>query len=57
MSGYDFHPEVEKDFAEIWDFIAAESPAAPDQVIADILEAIEALVPFPHRGYCRPDLT
>jgi hypothetical protein len=21
MTGYDFHPEVENDFAEIWDFI------------------------------------
>jgi plasmid stabilization system protein ParE len=57
MTGYDFHPEVETDFAEIWDFIAERSPAAADKVIADILDTIEALVPFPHRGHRRPDLT
>jgi toxin ParE1/3/4 len=57
MTGYDFHPEVENDFAEIWDFIAEDSPAAADKLIADILDTIEALVPFPHRGYRRPDLT
>ncbi|MGA2134099.1 MAG: type II toxin-antitoxin system RelE/ParE family toxin [Bryobacteraceae bacterium] len=53
MTGYDFHPAVENDFAEIWDFIAEESPAAADKVIA----TIEDLVPFPHQGYRRPDLT
>jgi hypothetical protein len=26
MTGYNFHPEVENDFAEIWDFIAEDSP-------------------------------
>jgi plasmid stabilization system protein ParE len=26
-------------------------------VISDILDTIEKLVPFPHRGYRRPDLT
>lgn len=57
MTGYDFHPEVQNDFAEIWDFIAEDSPAAADKVIADILDTIEALAPFPHRGYRRPDLT
>ncbi len=57
MTGYDFHPEVEHDFAEIWDFIAEDSPAAADNVIADILDTIENLVPFPHQGYRRPDLT
>ena len=48
MTTYDFHPEVEHDFAEILDFIAKDSPAAADMVIADILDTIEALVPFPH---------
>jgi plasmid stabilization system protein ParE len=41
MTGYDFHPEVENDFAEIWDFIAGDSPATVDKVIADILDTIE----------------
>jgi plasmid stabilization system protein ParE len=31
-------------------------PAA-DRVIAEILGAIRALVPFPNRGHMRPDLT
>ena len=57
MTRCDFHPEVENDFAEIWDFIADDSPAAADKVIADILDAIETLAPFPHQGYRRPDLT
>jgi plasmid stabilization system protein ParE len=57
MTGYEFHPEVENDFAEIWDFIAEDSPTKADEVIADIIATIEGLVPFPHRGYHRPDLT
>ncbi len=36
MTGYNFHPEVENDFAEIWDFIAEDSPNAADRVIADM---------------------
>jgi plasmid stabilization system protein ParE len=57
MTGYDFHPDVENDFAEVWDFIAEDSPAAADKVIADIIDTIETLVPFPHQGYRRPDIT
>jgi toxin ParE1/3/4 len=57
MTGYDFHPEAADDLEQIWDFIAADSPRAADRVVADILAAIEALVPFPYGGYCRPDLT
>ncbi|MGB7590638.1 MAG: type II toxin-antitoxin system RelE/ParE family toxin, partial [Terriglobia bacterium] len=30
---------------------------AADKVIADILASIDALVPFPHQGHKRPDLT
>jgi plasmid stabilization system protein ParE len=45
---------VENDFAEIWDLIAEDSPATADKLIADILDTIEALVPFPHQGYRRP---
>jgi len=28
MTGYDFHPEAELDFVELWDYIAAGNPAA-----------------------------
>jgi plasmid stabilization system protein ParE len=57
MSGYDFHPEAAVDLDEIWDFIAEGNLDAADKVIADILASIDALVPFPHQGHKRPDLT
>ena len=54
---YDFHPEVRLDLDEIWEFIRADSLDAADRLIAEILAAIDALVPFPGRGHRRPDLT
>jgi plasmid stabilization system protein ParE len=57
MTGYDFHPEAAVDLDEIWDFIAEDNLDAADKVIADILASIDALVPFPHQGHNRPDLT
>lgn len=57
MTGYDFHPEASADLDEIWEFIAADSLDAADRVIEEILGAIEVLVPFPHQGHRRPDLT
>ena len=57
MNTYDFHPEVRRDLDEIWDFIAADNPAAADRLITEIVDAIDALVPFPGVGHKRPDLT
>ena len=57
MPTYDFHPEVRADLDEIWQFIAEDNPAAADRVIAEIIEAIDNLVPFPGVGQRRPDLT
>src|SRR5258708_23103995 len=57
MIGYDFHPEARFDLGEIWEFIGADNLDAADRVIAEILSAIRALVPFPNRGHKRPDLT
>jgi len=57
MTGYDFHPEAEIDLNEIWGDIAADNLNAADHVIADIHQALEGLVPFPHQGHTRPDLT
>lgn len=57
MSGYEFHPEARSDLDEIWEFIRADNLDAADRVIAEILAAVRALVPFPHAGPRRPDLT
>jgi plasmid stabilization system protein ParE len=57
MVTYDFHPEVRVDLDEIWQFIAANNPDAADRLIAEIVDAIDALVPFPGVGHQRPDLT
>ncbi|MGB9488535.1 MAG: type II toxin-antitoxin system RelE/ParE family toxin [Terriglobia bacterium] len=57
MTSCDFHPEAAVDLGEIWDFIAQDNLDAADKVIADILASIDALVPFPHQGHKRPDLT
>jgi plasmid stabilization system protein ParE len=57
VTGYDFHPEAELDLDRIWDFVAEDSLDAADRVVADLLGRIDALVPFPHQGHRRPDLT
>jgi plasmid stabilization system protein ParE len=57
MSGYRFHPEAEADLDAIWEFIAEDSLEAADRMIDAIGATIEALVPFPHQGHRRPDLT
>jgi plasmid stabilization system protein ParE len=57
MTGYDFHPEARFDLDEIWEFIRADNLDAADRMIAEILAAIEALVPFPNQAYRRPNLT
>ena len=57
MSGYAFHPSARDDLDEIWDYIAADNLDATDRVITEILDAIRAVVPFPHSGHRRPDLT
>ncbi|MGO4883432.1 MAG: type II toxin-antitoxin system RelE/ParE family toxin [Bryobacteraceae bacterium] len=57
MRGYDFHPEAETDLDTIWEFIAEDSPEAADRMVDRIEAAVAALVPFPHQGHRRPDLT
>jgi toxin ParE1/3/4 len=57
MTGYDLHPEARADLDEIWEYIRADNLDAADRVIAEILSAIRALVPFPGQGHKRPDLT
>ncbi len=57
MSGDAFHPEAFTDLNDIWEFIAEDNIDAADQVIADIYNAVRALVAFPHQGHRRQDLT
>jgi plasmid stabilization system protein ParE len=45
MTGYDFHPEARFDLGEIWEFIRADNLDVADRLIAEILGAIDALVP------------
>ncbi len=56
-SGYALHPEAFADLDEIRDFIAQENPDAAGRVMMEIFDAIRGLVPFPHRGHRRPDLS
>ncbi len=57
MIGYDFHPEARLDLDEIWEFIRSDNLDAADRVITEVLDAVRALVLFPHQGHRRPDLT
>ncbi len=57
MTGYAFHPEALTDLDQIHDYIAADKPDAADQLVADILSRVRALVSFPQQGRKRPDLT
>jgi plasmid stabilization system protein ParE len=57
MNGYAFHPEARLDLDVIWEFIRAENLDAADRVVAEILAAVRGLVPFPHQGHRRTDLT
>ena len=54
MTGYAFHPEARFDLDEIWAYIRADNIDAADRVVAEILSAIRALVPFPNQGHKRP---
>ena len=54
---FDLHPGAAQDITDIWEFIAEDNPLAARRVREEILAAIRALVPFPHQGHRRPDLT
>lgn len=55
--GFDLHPLAAQDITDIWEFIAQRDPLAARRVREEILSAIRRLVPFPHQGHKRPDLT
>jgi toxin ParE1/3/4 len=56
-SGYALHPEPFTDLDDIRDHIAQENPDAADRVMSEIFDTIRTLVPFPHQGHRRPDLS
>ena len=57
-SGVDFHPEARVDIDEIAEFIARHGSAdTARRVVTKILDAIDALAPFPHQGHRRTDFT
>ena len=55
--GFELHPGAAQDIAEIWEFVAEDSPLAAKRVCGEILDAIRRLVPFPNQGHMRTDLT
>jgi plasmid stabilization system protein ParE len=55
--GFVLHPQAAQDITDIWEFLAEENPQAARRIREDILAAIRVLVPFPHQGHRRPDLT
>jgi len=57
VSGYILHPQAYADLDEIWEFIAEDGLDAADRIREEIYHAIRALVPFPHQGHRRTDLT
>jgi antitoxin ParD1/3/4/toxin ParE1/3/4 len=55
--GFVLHPGAAVDITDIWEFTAKANPLAARRVREDILDAIRKLVPFPHQGHQRTDLT
>lgn len=55
--GFVLHPAAAQDITEIWEFIAADNPAAAGSFREEILEAVRSLVKFPRSGHIRSDLT
>ena len=55
--GFTLHPEAARELTQLWEYLANINLAAAGRVRAEILEAIRAMVPHPHRGHRRPDLT
>src|SRR5213596_1003382 len=55
--GFELHPGAASHITNIWEFIAKDNPLSAKRVREDILEAIRRLVPFPHQGHQRRDLT
>ena len=55
--GFELHPQAAQDLVDIWEFIAKDNALAARRVREEILDAFRELVPFPHQGHRRSDLT
>jgi plasmid stabilization system protein ParE len=55
--GFTLHPEAARELTQLWEYLADRNVEAAGRVRAEILEAIRAVVPYPHSGHRRPDLT
>jgi toxin ParE1/3/4 len=45
-----------KDYAEIWDYVAADNPDAADALLRSLDGALQMLSDHPHAGQRRPEL-
>jgi plasmid stabilization system protein ParE len=54
---FDLHPGAAQDITDIWEYIAEDNPEAARRFREEILGTIRKLVPFPHQGFKRPNLT
>ena len=57
VPSYALHPEALNDIDDIRAYIAEDNPDVADRIVTEIFDGIRALVPFPHQGYRRPNLT
>jgi|ERR1700723_485052 len=57
MNSYSLAPEAMRDLDDIWNFIAADNPAAADLQIDTFLKAFKELARWPGKGHTRRDLT
>lgn len=57
VPSYALHPEAFNDIDDIRAYIAEDNPDVADRIVTEIFDGIRALVPFPHQGYRRPNLT
>jgi len=55
--GFELLPGAAQDIREIWEFIAKDSPNSAKRIREEIMDAILRLVPFPHQGHLRSDIT
>src|ERR1700679_1388772 len=55
--GFGLPPLAAQDITDIWEYIAKDNSLAARRVREELLNAIRSVLPFPHSGYRRPNLT